>query len=453
MKKRNYVAAILLASLMATSAGLATMPVSAADYTITITNPAKETNPAKDTATHTYSAYQVFKGTLTGNGEDATLSDVAWGEGVDGAALLTALKSSTAFGETNPFAACTTASDVANVIDAWENNAANLQKFADIVSTKLVAAKAIKGDAGAETLTVSEAGYYFINDTFTATENQVGANTDYLLKVCDSVTIAAKEDVPSLDKKIGENYNTAKKTSAQSIGDTVPYVMKSTVPNMSGYNRYYFVINDTMDAGLTFNNDVVIKIDGTQVPAANYEVQTGDAADGYTFQIVMKNFYANYNAKAGKDIIVTYSATLNEDAALYTRSNDNTAKLTFSNNPNYDYEGNKNPDKPDEPPTGEDAPPTGITPDSQTKTYTTALKVVKIDGETNDPLEGVQFRLSGVGVKTTYTDGKYFKVDNAGTYYQLKDGTFTETDPDGADVDTTNYVSTTTKYALVEDDA
>ena len=476
MKKRNIAAAILLASTMAISACAATvMTASAADYTITITK------PANDTATHTYEAYQVFSGTLTGTGSTAVLSSIDWGEGVNGTAILAALKADsdnfqvekTENGVTtlvNAFADASTAKDVAAIISEWPENDIKLQKFADVVSKNLntTAGKHVSSAAGGSTITVAEAkpGYYFIKDSIDTSGNdtngnkKVGANTDFILKVVDSVTVNAKEDVPTIDKKIGTSYATGTKTSTASIGDSVPFVLKSAVPDMAGYNRYYFVIEDTMETGLTFNNDVAITINGTAVPAANYTV----TETGNSFKIVMKEFFYHYyqmsntdssddGSLKGKDIIITYSATLNENAELYTDSNDNTVNLTFSNNPNFDYDGNKDPNQPDEPPTtppeGKEVPPTGVTPDSQTKTYTTGIQIKKIDGTDSTPLAGVKFRLSGEGLKSTSVNGEYFQAAADGTYWQLKNGTYTTTDPNGEDVDKTAYVSETIKYKKV----
>ena len=52
---------------------------------------------------------------------------------------------------------------------------------------------------------------------------------------------------------------------------------------MTDYNKYYYVINDTMCAGLTFNpSSVRIYIDDMNTPinSANYEVQTGAGRTG-----------------------------------------------------------------------------------------------------------------------------------------------------------------------------
>ena len=444
MKKTfKGLSAILMTSVLAVSASAASVAsmTASADYTVTITK------PESDTATHTYEAYLVFSGTLHGTGEDAVLSDVDWGSGVKGTELLTALTSATVFGSTNPFASCADAKAVAEVIDNLENDSDNLKKFADIVSQHLNTVT-VSGTAGNPELTMTSPGYYFIKDKDGTQNNaQLGAYTDYMLKVVDSISVKAKEDVPTIGKKIGTDYETGVAANTASIGDTVNFVLDSRVPDMSAYSKYYFIINDTMCEGLTFDpNSVKVYIDDMNNPitASNYEVQTeADAKVGdvqYTFQIVMKDFKTNYGNKANKPIKVTYSATLNKDADRSTLGNDNNVNLTYSNNPNVTPTGVNEP-------SSTDTNVTGKTPDSQTKTYTTGIMFTKIDGATSQPLTGAKFELKGSGVnKVIITKAENFTEDTSGEFYKLKDNTFTKTPPTPATE--SQYASTTIKYKL-----
>ncbi len=446
MKKstRTLAAILMSAALTASACALTAMPVFAESYTITI----QKQEGSNDKATHTYEAYQVFKGKLNGTGADAVLSDIDWGSGVNGAALLTALQETTKFGDPSPFASCTTAAAVAKVIDAWENDTANVQILADIINANL-SSPTIAGTAGNTTLTASAPGYYFIKDkdkTLDGAEN--GAYTDFILKVVDSVTITPKEDVPTITKKILEN-SALKEANTASVGDTVNFQLDSTVPDMSAYNKYYYVINDIMCGGLTFDSSTVkVYIDNMETPitSGNYEVQTGaDAKVGetqYSFQIVMKNFKGNYGDKTGRPIKVTYSAKLNKDADRTDAGNPNTVNLTYSNNPNHEYKGENEPSG-----TPEDGDVTGKTPDSTTKTYTTSLMLKKIDGDKKTALENAKFRLTGSGVnEVIITKVSDFVADANGTYYMLKDETFTLTAPTDETQD--KYASTTVKYKL-----
>ena len=401
----------VLAFTMAFAMGLT---ASAADYTITINKPAGDID-------RTYEAYQIFQGNLDGN----TLSDIEWGTGINGAAFLTELQKNTTY------ASCTDAKTVAEKLATFTNDSDEAVAFAKLAGKFLTTATA---SSSTGQITVP-AGYYLLKDVTTVTDDALSLN---ILKVVKDVEVNPKADHPTVDKKIGTDISTGVAANEATIGDKVPFVIASKVPQMQGYTKYFFVLNDSMTAGLTYNKDVAIKIGTTTLAADAYDVSYDDAAN--TMKIVIKNFI-QYKSEAGKDIVVTYSATLNEQADLTQTGNKNTVKLTYSNNPNVDYNGDNEPDTTD---------PVGVTPEHVTVTYSTKLQLTKVDGaDHNVKLEGVEFQITGTSIKTAVSKGEYFKQDAAGTYYQLKDGTFTETDPT-AETES-KYVSTSVKYAKVTD--
>lgn len=403
----------VLAFTMAFAMGLT---ASAADYTITINKPAGDID-------RTYEAYQIFRGNLDGS----TLSDIEWGTGIDGAAFLTELKKNSAY------ASCTDAKTVAEKLASFTDDSNEAVAFAKLAGKFLTTATA---SSSTGQITVP-AGYYLLKDVTTATHDALSLN---ILKVVKDVEVNPKADHPTVDKKIGTDITTGAAANEATIGDKVPFVIASKVPQMQGYTKYFFVLNDSMTAGLTYNKDVAIKIGTTTLAADAYQVDYDGKAN--TMKIVIKDFI-QYKSEAGKDIVVTYSATLNEKANLTQAGNKNTVKLTYSNNPNVDYKGDNEPDTTD---------PVGETPEHVTVTYSTKLQLTKVDGADNNvKLEGVEFQITGTSIKTAVSKGDYFKQDAAGTYYQLKDGTFTETAP--TTETESKYVSTSVKYAKVTDTA
>mgnify|MGYP004457381215 CR=1 FL=1 len=401
----------VLAFTMAFAMGLT---ASAADYTITITKPEGDID-------RTYEAYQIFRGNLDGN----TLSDIEWGTGIDGAAFLTELQKNAAY------TSCTDAKTVAEKLASFTDDSDEAVAFAKLAGKFLTTATATSSTGK---ITVP-AGYYLLKDVTTATHDALSLN---ILKVVKDVTVNPKADHPTVDKKIGTDISTGVAANEATIGDKVPFVIASKVPQMQGYTKYFFVLNDSMTAGLTYNRDVAIKIGTTTLAADAYDVTYDDTAN--TMKIVIKNFI-QYKSQADADIVVTYSATLNEKADLSTnKGNKNTVKLTYSNNPNVDYKGDNEPDSTD---------PVGVTPEHVTVTYSTQLQLTKVDGKDKSKLEGVEFQITGTSIKTAVSKGHYFKQYAAGTYYQLKDGTFTDTAP--APETESKYVSTSVKYAEVTD--
>lgn len=386
----------VLAFTMAFAMGLT---ASAADttYTITINKPAGDID-------RTYEAYQIFQGNLSGD----TLSDIEWGTGIDGAKFLTELKKNA------PYTTCNDAKAVAEKLATFENNSDGAVAFAKLAGNFLTTTKFTSSSGQ---ITVPAAGYYLLKDVTDVTTPPDALSLN-ILEVVKDVTVNPKADHPTVDKKIGTDISSGVAANTATIGDKVPFVIKSNVPKMQGYTKYFFVLNDSMTAGLTYNKDVAIKIGTTTLAADAYDVTYDTAAN--TMKIVIKNFI-QYKSQASEDIVVTYSATLNEKADLTQAGNKNTVKLTYSNNPNVESKGENEPDSTD---------PVGETPEHVTVTYSTKLQLTKVDGANDkEKLEGVVFQITGTSIKTAVSEGHYFKQDTAGTYYQLKDGTFTDTAP------------------------
>ena len=113
---------ILLCAVMAAVLAIS-VNAEVTTYTITINNTASR---------HTYEAYQIFKGDLSNDGTNDVLSNIKWGDGVNGDALLAALKADTAIGE--KFTASVNAAEVAKVL---EDNNSIIEAFAKIVGANL----------------------------------------------------------------------------------------------------------------------------------------------------------------------------------------------------------------------------------------------------------------------------------------------------------------------------
>jgi len=87
----------------------------------------KITITSNGTGVHNYEAYQVFVGNL--DAVENKLTDIQWGSGVDGDALLTALKADDTTGDAMKDA--TSAADVAKVLEGKQ--AAFVEAFAKLV--------------------------------------------------------------------------------------------------------------------------------------------------------------------------------------------------------------------------------------------------------------------------------------------------------------------------------
>ncbi len=429
-----------------------------------------------DNGTHVYEAYQLFKGTLT---EDASgnkiMTYISWGQNVDTGKLMKLLRGESL---TDPeFKAPKIVTDifdpiadvqsgenldpgkVADKLGGIENDSVLAQALADVFNAALKGeAEAFKTSDTSGNIKDLTTGYYLFKDQETSQDNLNAAYTDFILRVVDDVEVDSKSDVPTIDKKIKSVKNgeadsgkvgTDEKAGTAAIGDKITYQLDSKVPKMTGYekpNKYFFIVSDTMCEGLTFNKDVAITINGAAYTKFYVKTKDGegknklDATSQKTFEIVFEDFI-DQKPNEGQDIVITYSATLNDKCDRTATGNPNTVDLTFSNNPNHNYSGT--PDTPDEP-DKDKGDVMGKTPEKTTKVFTTGIRVKKVD-ENNNQLTGAKFQLTGEKLNKVIVITDEFTEDASGTYYLLKDGTYTVVPPRNETKE--QYASTTTKYA------
>lgn len=278
-----------------------------------------------------------------------------------------------------------------------------------------------------------DVGYYVVWDSeIGETASQVILDT-----TVENVEVVVKADVPTIDKTIVGSDDSGDKdgdpttsgnvnANNEAVGDSVPYQLKTKVPAMSNFVHYRYVISDNLSKGLTYNDDIAIKIGSTDlVKDRDYTVTSTNRADGGTdIRIVFTDFIQwrdktddAGNSYVGQDIIITYSATLNEDAVIGTAGNPNTAKLLYSNDRTEETEGT-----PDDFGPGEVQ---GETEDTTVRTYVTGLQLNKVNASGNE-LKGAQFTLSGNRLNEVNEKGARFDEDVNGDYWKLKDGTYTK---------------------------
>ena len=209
-------------------------------------------------------------------------------------------------------------------------------------------------------------------------------------------TMNEKNEVPSQTKEVQEDSDSSwgNKNTAE-IGDTVNY--KTTINAKKGAQGY--VLHDVMSAGLTLDPDSIEATGlkkGQDANSGDYHVVTTGLSDGCTFEVVFHQSYLD-TITANTDIVVTYSAVVNENAEVSPSDNPNETKLEYGEASN---------------------PEDKFTPPSETKTYTFKVDVVKTDGD-NKVLDGAQFKL--YDAKTGGNEIALVEVSD-GVYRLAKDG-------------------------------
>jgi fimbrial isopeptide formation D2 family protein/LPXTG-motif cell wall-anchored protein len=199
--------------------------------------------------------------------------------------------------------------------------------------------------ADTATITGLTPGYYLVYDAGSDAANPDSAEKAIaniaLTNANPTVTIDLKATVPTIDKKITGVNDAASNAvatdgedgaSAQ-IGQHIAFQIDSIVPDLVGYSTYTYKVTDTMDAGLTPDQNVAIKIGNAVLAAAKYTVEYNGQVTTIT---IPKDTLAEY--VAGTPIAITYSATVNSDANVYpyanplTNNTGNTAELEYSSN-------------------------------------------------------------------------------------------------------------------------
>ena len=259
MKKMKRTWAILLALVLTVALAV---PGFAAEgvYSITITN---------DKAGHTYEAYQIFAGTVAsdaeqvGNETGPMLGNITWGDGVNGDALLAALKAA----DNGKYGTCTTAAYVAEALGAEGATAADAAAFAEIAAQHLTGTHydSTKGD-GVYTISNLPAGYYLVKDQDGSLQGEEDTATEYIVQVLGNVTMEPKDsDIPTVEKKVSEEdyrqddgYGTTYNDVADwDIGDSVPFKLIGSIPDMSAYDTYEYIFTDTLSNGLTLQEGTI----------------------------------------------------------------------------------------------------------------------------------------------------------------------------------------------------
>lgn len=345
-------------------------------YTITINN-----------GTGNYAAYQIFKGDL----HEKTLSNIEWGDNVTD-------EGRTKFGN---------AADKAKTI----TTEADAKAFAVEVAKYLTDPAA---GTGTDSITVSGPGYYLIKNTSVG-EGEVF--TDYILRVVGDVTVNPKSGKPTLDKQIRHNETGVWGVVGDNqIGDTVEFRTLTTVPIVSGYTQYTYVIHDEMSAGLTSNvrsnEDVTIKVNDETVLDKNYYTVTVDETNANKFTVTVDVLNAIKDGKMveGNTLYTYYTGILNENAKVYNDGKqENKAYLEYSNNPHDNKTTNK-------------------TPEKVVYDWTFKMGVKKVDGADGTPLTDAKFVLSKNGncsLGTIGDDGTPSTTTDLINLIENSDGSYT----------------------------
>ena len=364
---------------------------------------------------HCYDAFQIFKGDVTGNDTDGfKISNVGWGSSIAHPnEFLAQLTEDLTIGD--KFETSFTPQEAAAVISQWSDSDNNSIAFARCVCNYVYS----DGDStpvlqGGHTngFKLEEAGYYLIVDTSSfssdANNDSYHAYNSFLLKVNKAnyhVQITPKVVKPSVKKEVFDNNDIGStgdnngwgSSADHAINEEFQFRLIATLPASENnghaydyYDKYSVIFHDTLSDGITYDrpDSVVIKSNGKTYVIPN-------DSSKYTIGLESQNYLvvkipdvkacakdAGFDLNDGATITVTYTAHLNENAAVNgSAENKNSVRLQYSNNPR---------------PGGEYWGYTpNYTPESEVYVYTYQLNNTKYHDEVNEnnKLEGAGFRL------------------------------------------------------------
>lgn len=405
---------------------------------------------------HCYDAFQIFKGDVTGNDTDGfKISNVGWGSSIahPNEFLAQLTKDSTIGGE---FETNFTAQEAVAVISKWHDSDNNSIAFARCVCNYVYSDRdstpVLRG-GHTNGFELEEAGYYLIVDTSSFSSSADGdsyhAYNSFLLKVDTAhhhVQITPKVEKPTVEKKVYDNDDGSStgdnngwgSSADHAINEEFQFQLIAKLPESENnghaydyYDKYSVIFHDTLSDGITYDrpDSVVIKSNGKTYVIPN-------DSSKYTIGLESQNYLvvkipdvkacakdAGFDLNDGATITVTYTAHLNENAAVNgSAENKNSVRLQYSNNPRPDgeYWGYT----------------PNYTPESEVYVYTYQLNNTKYHdtAEHGNELKDVGFRLySDADYKNEvelYQDGEfYYPIKNASNKQAVEmksaeDGTF-----------------------------
>lgn len=393
---------------------------------------------------HGYIAFQIFKGVISKDNQ--TLFDVDWGKNIphpedfleklkDAPIIGAQFQSINATDATN----ATTVQKVLAVISQWSNSDDDSIAFARFVCNYIYtdpladSESTIVGGNGA--IKIPEPGYYLIVDNtyFNLRDFYHAYNSFFLVNVPQAgpqgynVTIHHKVVKPTVKKKVFDNFDNQDGSSTGDFGSSADHAINeefqfkliATLPASRDngraydyYDEYAVLFNDTLSEGITYDGLDSVVIESKGIPyditgdSSKYEVDDSRLESDHYLVVGIpdvKACGAGLNLNDGATITVTYTAHLNEKAAVNgSADNQNRVRLQYSNNPrNSAY--------------------WGFTPESEVRVYTYQLNNTKYhdDDTPGNELAGAGFSLYSDEHCTQ--EVKLYKEGNF--YFPIKDAT------------------------------
>lgn len=399
--------------------------------------PAFAYNTEEDLNTnHCYAAFQIFDGVVSD--DNTTISNVNWGKNIPHPEdFLPKLRADPTL--SSEFANADSLQKVLDVMKDWKTSDDNSIAFARFVCNYIYTdpnadSNPVRQGGHTGGFEIEKPGYYLVVDTSSFSSDANGdsyhAYNSFLLNVNKAnyhFQITPKVVKPTVEKEVYDNNDIGStggwgSSADHAINEEFQFRLIAKLPASEKgraydyYNEYAVRFNDTLSKGITYDRLDSVVIESKKISyditkdSSKYEVDDSHLKKDNSFVVSIPNVKTcvedlGFNLNNGATITVTYTAHLNENAAVNgSAENKNSVRLQYSNNPRPDgeYWGYT------------------PTPESEVYVYTYQLNNTKrAETENGTPLPGAGFRLySDADYKNEvklYQDGEF--------YYPIKDAT------------------------------
>lgn len=199
-----------------------------------------------------------------------------------------------------------------------------------------------------------EYGYYIVDEITDVEKTDSAASLCMVDTAAPTAEFYVKSDYPTLIHKIQEDDEKDmvgndgwNDIADYTIGQEIPYKCESNVPNMDGYDTYYYAWHGVLDKSITFEEESVIitiyeEVEGVtkSYVLKEQEFQILRDVDGETFVIQIQDMKSIVDREFGQgtygqSVVLTYSGLLGQAAAKETGRPgfEQDVRLEFSNDP------------------------------------------------------------------------------------------------------------------------
>ncbi len=210
------------------------------------------------------------------------------------------------------------------------------EKLHDYIVAKgtVTPVKTVTAASSATLVSISDLsyGYYLVYDN-TTLEGSAVRSAVMLSTVNKDAVITLKANRPQILKQIKKHNEEYGKGTSVSIGDTVTFKITTAVPSHTLYTNYTYFVEDSMHDGLALDVDSIKVYKNNTELQDGFSVTTTGLSSGVDFKVDftdLMNDEAKY--EIGDELTIEYNAKVT-NAIEAQNANQNTAKLTYSNDP------------------------------------------------------------------------------------------------------------------------